>query len=48
MYLFEYQIITTFFRKKLTKKVADKRKMPTFAPLFTAGEVGEWLKPTVC
>ncbi len=23
-------------------------KKPTFAPQFTPGEVGEWLKPTVC
>ena len=23
-------------------------KMSNFAPQFTPGEVGEWLKPTVC
>ncbi len=29
--------------------IADSGKIPTFAPaIHNRGEVGEWLKPTVC
>lgn len=50
-YFVDFQLKWYDYEKILKKKFGGNEKSCTFAPAFRTkhlGEVGEWLKPTVC